>query len=117
MPASARYLEEARSCGSPHPAEWPSGLGKGLQSPVRGFDSRLRLSGTAPQRLRRTTPGRRHTIARAISSGGERFPDTEEVIGSNPISPTGPTSGNAGGAVVRSVVVAVVRPWHDARRE
>ena len=24
-------------------AEWPSGLGKGLQSPVRGFDSRLRL--------------------------------------------------------------------------
>ena len=26
-------------------AEWPSGLGKGLQSPVRGFDSRLRLEG------------------------------------------------------------------------
>jgi hypothetical protein len=26
-------------------AEWPSGLGKGLQSPVHGFDSRLRLSG------------------------------------------------------------------------
>jgi hypothetical protein len=26
-------------------AEWPSGLGKGLQSPVRGFDSRLRLAG------------------------------------------------------------------------
>ena len=25
------------------PAEWPSGLGKGLQSPVRGFDSRFRL--------------------------------------------------------------------------
>ena len=24
-------------------AEWPSGLGKGLQSPVRGFDSRFRL--------------------------------------------------------------------------
>jgi hypothetical protein len=35
-------------------AEWPSGLGKGLQSPVRGFDSRLRLegdwrSGSAPR--------------------------------------------------------------------
>ena len=35
----------------PHPlgggpvAEWPSGLGKGLQSPVRGFDSRFRLAG------------------------------------------------------------------------
>src|SRR5437763_4107363 len=26
-------------------AEWPSGLGKGLQSPVRGFDCRLRLKG------------------------------------------------------------------------
>ena len=24
-------------------AEWPSGLGKGLQSPLRGFDSRFRL--------------------------------------------------------------------------
>ena len=29
----------------PEAAEWPSGLGKGLQSPVRGFDSRLRLEG------------------------------------------------------------------------
>jgi hypothetical protein len=28
----------------PVAAEWPSGLGKGLQSPVHGFDSRLRLS-------------------------------------------------------------------------
>ena len=26
-----------------NPAAWPSGLGKGLQSPVRGFDSRRRL--------------------------------------------------------------------------
>ena len=31
-------------CGLPM-AEWPSGLGKGLQSPVRGFDSRFRLAG------------------------------------------------------------------------
>ena len=31
--------------GSGRAAEWPSGLGKGLQSPVRGFDSRLRLEG------------------------------------------------------------------------
>ena len=29
---------------APPAAEWPSGLGKGLQSPVRGFDSRLRLA-------------------------------------------------------------------------
>ena len=42
---------EARLCGrfgrlgQKHAptAEWPSGLGKGLQSPVHGFDSRLRL--------------------------------------------------------------------------
>ena len=31
-------------------AEWPSGLGKGLQSPVRGFDSRFRLDGRLAQR-------------------------------------------------------------------
>jgi hypothetical protein len=30
-------------CLRDNPAEWPSGIGKGLQSPVRGFDSRLRL--------------------------------------------------------------------------
>ena len=30
-------------CGMPFVAEWPSGLGKGLQSPVHGFDSRLHL--------------------------------------------------------------------------
>jgi hypothetical protein len=34
-------------CGMPLAAEWPSGLGKGLQSPVHGFDSRLRLHGSA----------------------------------------------------------------------
>ena len=36
----------ARPPYRPHvgnPAGWPSGLGKGLQSPVRGFDSRTRL--------------------------------------------------------------------------
>src|SRR5215469_3421592 len=56
---------------APRAAEWPSGLGKGLQSPVHGFDSRLRLAGS-----------------RAVSSAGERFPDTEEVTGSNPVRPT-----------------------------
>ena len=34
----------------PGVAEWPSGLGKGLQSPVRGFDSRFRLDGRLAQR-------------------------------------------------------------------
>ena len=57
---------------APPAAEWPSGLGKGLQSPVHGFDSRLRLA-----------------ESRAVSSAGERFPDTEEVTGSNPVRPTG----------------------------
>jgi hypothetical protein len=32
-------------------AEWPSGLGKGLQSPVHGFDSRLRLAVPGDQPL------------------------------------------------------------------
>jgi hypothetical protein len=35
----------ARLPGGRPVAEWPSGLGKGLQSPVRGFDSRFRLGG------------------------------------------------------------------------
>ena len=36
-------------------------------------------------------------VSRARSSAGERFPDTEEVTGSNPVAPTTPplTSGNA----------------------
>ena len=54
-------------------AEW---LGKGLQNPVPRFDSGCRLSMGSCRR------------ARAISSGGERFLDTEEVSGSNPLSPT-----------------------------
>ena len=48
----AALSQSARLC-APKPAsvrrrlvaEWPSGLGKGLQSPVRGFDSRRRLAG------------------------------------------------------------------------
>jgi hypothetical protein len=55
-------------------AEW---LGKGLQNPVPRFDSGCRLS-----------EGRRPARKRAISSGGERFLDAEEVSGSNPLSPT-----------------------------
>jgi hypothetical protein len=45
---------EARLCGrlaageAAPAAEWPSGLGKGLQSPVHGFDSRLRLKPVTP---------------------------------------------------------------------
>ena len=60
--------------------EWLSGLGNGLQNRVHGFDSRF------------------HLVSRAFSSAGERFPDTEEVTGSIPVSRTvrpGP-SGPAG---------------------
>src|SRR5579859_6544167 len=37
--------------GMPTAAEWPSGLGKGLQSPIHGFDSRLRLFSMSGQVL------------------------------------------------------------------
>ena len=40
-------------CGMPLAAEWPSGLGKGLQSPVHGFDSRLRLHDSPGHRVAR----------------------------------------------------------------
>ena len=64
--------------GTPATAGWPSGLGKGLQIPVRGFDSR---------------PGLGHLPAQQHSTGDwrslvARFPDTEEVTGSSPVSPT-----------------------------
>ena len=58
-------------------AEW---LGKGLQNPVHRFNSGPRLE--AGSRLRFPSH------ARALSSVGERFPDTEEVRGSNPLAPT-----------------------------
>ena len=63
----------SRIPGSLGLAEWPSGLGKGLQSPVHGFDSRLRLAGS-----------------RAVSSVGERFPDIR-------IGPELNSSSSAGG--------------------
>lgn len=53
-------------------AEW---LGKGLQNPVHRFNSGPRLEPIA-------------CTDRALSSGGERFLDAEEVRGSNPLAPT-----------------------------
>ena len=61
---------------------WPSGSGKGLQNPVPRFNSGHRLHPFAYDR-----------VLRARSSAGERFPDTEEVTGSNPVAPTS-TSGS-----------------------
>ena len=53
-------------------AEW---LGRGLQNLAHRFNSGPRLQ--EPE-----------TGLRAVSSGGERFLDTEEVTGSNPVPPT-----------------------------
>ncbi len=47
--------------------------GNGLQSRVHGFKSRLHLG---------------KVLSRAIGAAGARFPDTEEVTGSIPVSPT-----------------------------
>ena len=83
-------------------AEWPSGLGKGLQSPLHGFDSR--------------SPPRK---SRAISSAGERFPDTEEVTGSIPVSPThlGPRLRGYGRAhsSTRAAPASPQVHWHPGR--
>ena len=63
-----------RSGGTPGGvAEW---LGKGLQNPPPRFNSGHRLQVREPHWLR------------AYSSAGERFPDTEEVTGSIPVTPT-----------------------------
>ena len=53
-------------------AEW---LGKGLQNPVPGFESRRRLVGI-------------QCPPRALSSAAERCLDTAEVTGSIPVAPT-----------------------------
>ena len=52
--------------------EW---LGSGLQSRVRGFESRPHLA----QHI---------DVVGAIGAAVARFPDTEEVTGSNPVSRT-----------------------------
>ena len=63
--------------------------GSGLQSRVHGFKSRLHL-GRAPQQ----------SHPRAIGAVVARFLDTEEVTGSNPVSPTtGERPLNCGNAV------------------
>lgn len=45
-------------------AAWPSGLGRGLQSPVRGFDSHRRLQGVCPNA---GSSGTRLTMASMLS--------------------------------------------------
>ena len=43
---------------------WPSGLGKGLQSPVPGFDSRRHLNKTPGQK-----GGRKQALSHPVSRG------------------------------------------------
>lgn len=52
-------------CLSIHWAAWPSGLGKGLQSPVHRFDSGRRLSALLPlySQVREYFRFRRHVLA------------------------------------------------------
>ena len=73
--------------------------GNGLQSRLHGFKSRLHLQGRLAQRESASLTRKRSLVQsqyrplvrkdpRAISSAGERFPDTEEVTGSIPVSRT-----------------------------
>jgi hypothetical protein len=57
-------------CGLNHApaAEWPSGLGKGLQSPVHGFDSRLRLPRLCDRREHPSQGGADHLAVLATRS-------------------------------------------------
>src|SRR5947207_12137609 len=76
-PGSNRSLLAGSLASFANAAAWPSGLGKGLQSPVRGFDSRRRLQTTTASAV----------YIRAISSVGEHYLDTVGVTGSIPVSP------------------------------
>ena len=58
--------------------------GNGLQSRVHGFESRTHLHRRPRARQGRTTG----PTPRAIGAAVARFPDTEEVTGSIPVSPT-----------------------------
>jgi hypothetical protein len=53
---------------------------------------------------------------RALSSGGERFLDTEEVRGSNPLAPTGKPAGQAGCLGIR-LSTRTVQPGRSPGRD
>ncbi len=69
-------------------AAWPSGLGKGLQSPVPGFDSQRRLQGTPGQRpflperfSVSVAPSHIHPISRVLRGGtGWYQPDSRRAL-------------------------------------
>src|SRR5436190_741475 len=71
------------------PGGVPEWLGTGLQNLLHRFNSGPRLSsGRAPATAYNLSE-------RALSSGGERFLDAEEVRGSNPLAPTSNESTSA----------------------
>ena len=78
-------------------AEWPSGLGKGLQSPVHGFDSRLRLC------LRYAWCSRPPRLAWAICV-------------SKPHSLSGANYGDGPVALITTIIVAVLVGYLAVRR-
>jgi hypothetical protein len=84
---------EGRGFDSRRPL-WPRGCGFALGRRRDWRHGRVVRQGSAkpctPVRMRVPPlgPGRRYRQRRAISSGGERFLDAEEVSGSNPLSPT-----------------------------
>jgi hypothetical protein len=63
-------------------AAWPSGLGKGLQSPVQRFDSARRLA-FDPIGAQLGS-----VVLRGVSSAGEHLLDKQGVTGSIPVRPT-----------------------------
>jgi hypothetical protein len=80
-------------------AEW---LGTGLQNLLPRFNSGRRLHHTT------------HVQIRALSSGGERFPDTEEVSGSNPLGPTQKTLGFGGFLLSQRELTARIKEIYTA---
>ena len=72
--ASSSLVVRSERVSSPSSGGLAERRGNGLQIRVHGFKSRTHLEGNTP-------PG-------AIGAAVARFPDTEEVTGSIPVSPT-----------------------------
>ncbi len=98
---------------SEDPAEWPSGLGKGLQSPVRGFDSRLRLGRLAQWESASLTrkrslvqsqyrpPPRKASASTTVLLRGTEQEHSTEGLSSRPARGSGPTATSTGRRRVR----------------
>ena len=83
--SSSLVVRSERVVGLPIPVEWPRGEATACKAVYTGSN---------PVSTSRTSSGSRWTIGAAVA----RFPDTEEVTGSIPVSPTtdtkmGPDSG------------------------